>query len=518
MPRYSEGSLYPDQNSVKSYDSENVFYGFDAPVVISPGPGEVVSSDLLSIRGEAEPGLGLIAKTYIWAYLSADDDDIPLNASPWEVGAVDTPYGSSPTSYLDKGFFQGYLDFGTGSVDVYLRAENAYDSAYSSPTLVTLTRDVVYPSVAISTIATSDKIVRGTASDIGSDIQQVYIILSGGLESDYGYGNVGGDIFYAQVEELDDGTYIWKARVDNLVLGAYNTIQVVAVDSGGLETTISGSVLYETIAPLVSFSRTKYGSNFLYGSYTNLGTVEQPFSSDVARISVDNQSATFRDGNWAVSLAHLGDGTHLIKAKIWDVAGNESSTELSISIVFALPIAVINISDYREYEGKYYTNQNEISGYFRANSNIPLVSVELNEEELISEDTYNGTFRRESSLVEGENEITLSAVNQAGSRSTTSIAVVYDTVAPQLLSSYAVAENKIQLLFDEILREESLHNAKAYKVTPRSLQDPRAKELTPIGFETQPKGVILEFDNYSLADNDYDVAMRGLEDLAGNVL
>ncbi len=521
MPRAGENLTNPDIVSKKIYGS-GLTYGLDTPRILLPEQNGISSTDLVQIAGTAEPGLHL-SRIGIWIYLSDDETDSPINSAQFYAEAYDEPYleGSlgEIEAFFDKGYFHGLQDLTVGERTLYARAQNEHDNVLSGATPFTFTRDNVHPTVIVATIATNDKIVKGTASDVGSTIERVYITLAGA--SAYGedpYSDFDASVFDANLTLEEDGTYTWAVKVETLVLSAYNTISVTAVDAGGRSTTIITAVLYETVAPVISSSREYYNSGFLFGTYEDLTTAEQPIASGIKEILVNKQEAVFENGWWTVDLSIFGDGRYTIKMEIWDIAGNYYSVEREVFIVYAVPSGIINVSEMNEHQSVYYTNLNNISGKFHSNSASLLISVKLNGTELLTENVYNGAFSVNDILSEGFNIVTLDITNKAGTRIVITESIFYDITAPVLLKHYLVEVNQIELVFDEMVKAETLFNKKAYQIIPTGLIDTRAQELFPVDFVVEEKSVIVTLDRIMLPQQNYSMAVRGIQDLAGNAI
>ena len=221
-----------------------------------------------------------------------------------------------------------------------------------------------------------------------------------------------------------------------LLASGANSINVIATDAAGNNSTLARSVTYDPLAPIVSITSPTEGE------VTNQNTIlmtgnSAAGSSTVIKVNGAVQS-TLSTANWTatVTLAN-GVGLYTVEA-VTTAAGKTASAAVTVSLV-DLTVPPLNLASPPR---NLATNSNSlaVSGVATAAA----VTAAVNGASIpVSFDSITGRYALTASLTtEGEYTLAVTAIDAFGSSSTVNRTVFYDMTAPAL----AVAAQSSNLL------------------------------------------------------------------------
>jgi|SRR5581483_3806843 len=223
----------------------------------------------------------------------------------------------------------------SGSYRLVSRAtDKAGNQAWSSIN-INVIADAIAPSVAIasptsgSTVLTGTQTVSGTASD-----------------------NLGGAGINTVQVRLDSGSYLiatpkatgdwstWSASL-NIATAGTHTIYAKATDKSGntneVPSTITASIP-DTTAPLIAITQPAMNAALTDGTISVTGTSSDAGGIKLVEVSLDGgaYAAATSTGTgwstWKATVTTTASGSHTIKARATDNAGNQATNSINVSV------------------------------------------------------------------------------------------------------------------------------------------------------------------------------------------
>jgi hypothetical protein len=204
----------------------------------------------------------------------------------------------------------------------------------------------------------------------------------------------------------------------NLTDGAHDIV-VVAKDDVGNKVTVTNHVIVDTVSPTLT-------SNVATGTIVKVAALHLTGTSNGDSVTVNAKAATMdkTNGTWAVDLT-LAEGQNVLAIKAMDLAGH--TTTLSITVVLDTIPPVILVTA-PAGTGPMSTNKADLTITGKVTNATTLMfggtAVVLG---------TNGTFTKAVTLVEGKNDLTLTAKDLAGNEVKWQYTVTLDTKAPVVL-------------------------------------------------------------------------------------
>ena len=240
-----------------------------------------------------------------------------------------------------------------------------------------------------------------------------------------------------------------------------NTITIAASDLAGNSTSVVRQVTRENpdvTPPVITILSPQDGSKTGQGKVTVTGTVDEESS-----VMVNGESAEVINLEFSHEIT-LIPGSNLIEIKAVDLAGNEASAEISIEydniapeITLTNPTTETLITNQSEItiEGSI----NEEGSIFINNEAVVFVSPPLMGGVGEGEDqSGSSTFTHTLMLSEGENAITIKALDTVGNMTEKGLKIILDTIAPEITLTNPTTEtlttNQNQITISGSVSEE----------------------------------------------------------------
>ncbi|RKY02763.1 hypothetical protein DRP77_07390, partial [Candidatus Poribacteria bacterium] len=301
-----------------------------------------------------------------------------------------------------------------------ITAEATYADGAVISTSITVIRDTTPPQIQITSptdglITDQTSIaVTGTVSD--ANLDKVYV--------------------NDQEVPVTDGTF--TATV-NLTVEGPNTITARATDVVGHEATASVTVIRDTTPPQIRITSPADGSWVNQGTITVTGTVSD---ANLDKVYVNDREIPVTDGSFSTTVS-LAEGENVITAKATDLAGNEATMSVTVTLDTIPPqIQIISPTDGTWINRDVITVTGTVS-------DANLDRVEVNG---VSAVVSDGTFSAEIQLLnKGDNLVTARAFDKAGNSAEHVITVKRDTAKPTLANpsvSPAVVRNGDQITLE----------------------------------------------------------------------
>lgn len=200
-----------------------------------------------------------------------------------------------------------------------------------------------------------------------------------------------------------------------------NTLTVIGANSVGLTTTETVSGTLDTVPPEISITAPAAGQMVSEATFTVEGTASDD-RSGIAGVTVNGAAATVLNGTFSKTLT-LTDGVNTITATATDAAGNTASAVGSVLLDTIPPtLTVANPA------GDLITNNPALAVTGEASdSGSGLESVAVNGQPV---PVSGGEFSLEVTLQEGQNSVTVTAVDRVGHVTTVIRSVLLDTREP----------------------------------------------------------------------------------------
>lgn len=190
-----------------------------------------------------------------------------------------------------------------------------------------------------------------------------------------------------------------------------------ALANGLTEPSKAITLVLDTTKPVVNILTPVEGTLLNTKSVTVTGQVEE---LNLASLQVNGVDATVENGVFAAAV-ELVEGENQISVAAVDLAGNVSTEGVSVTVDTTKPVVTI----LTPADGEKLNNKNTtVTGKVEE---LHLASLQVNGADVSVED---GTFEAAVDLVEGENKITVAAVDAAGNETTEVVTVHVDTAAP----------------------------------------------------------------------------------------
>ena len=333
--------------------------------VLTPAEGAVTKSPLLEVNGTVE------------------------------VGATLTINGNEVNSNPSTGEFGSNIDLAAGQNTITIIAN---DTAGNITKVVrTVTLDTSKPSLLISSP------VDGLATNDPT------LIVVGKVEVDSSVTVNGANV----IPDTTTGDFSYDLTLEE----GFNTITVTARNKANAETTITKTVILDTIPSLLIVTTPTDGSATNISTLSVSGTAEVGVNLTVNGTVVIPDSST---GDFSFDII-LTEGQNTITVEATDLAGN---------ITTEVRIVTLNTG------GPNLTISSPVDGLATNNSlltvmgNVELGSTVIVNGENVVPDTTTGDFSHDLNLIEGESAITVNAEDSLGTKATIIRNVTLDTTPP----------------------------------------------------------------------------------------
>jgi len=200
--------------------------------------------------------------------------------------------------------------------------------------------------------------------------------------------------------------------------GAGQAISGTATDNAGNQASASATVNLDQTPPVVTISSPANGSTTTSSSVTVQGTATD-VTSGIASVSCNGSAGSISGQDFSCTVSGLVQGSFPITVQAVDVAGNNASQKISVTLVG--PTLTI-------------TSPAPLDLFMSANIDVagtiddPAASVSVNG---VATQNHGGSFVAKGvTLREGNNLITATGINAGGGVGTASINVVLDTTPP----------------------------------------------------------------------------------------
>ncbi|MGR9107647.1 MAG: hypothetical protein ACU843_12020 [Gammaproteobacteria bacterium] len=201
--------------------------------------------------------------------------------------------------------------------------------------------------------------------------------------------------------------------------GADQVVAGTAEDLAGNTATASVTINLDNTAPIIEITFPDDGTAFNTSPVGITGTVTEDLSG-IASVTC-NDTSIFLEGKAFTCERFLTAGDNLISVQAIDIAGNTSTSSLTVAYV---PIPIVRITSPTSLD-LFNSSRIVVSGTVDDES----ATVEVNG---IPATVDTGSWTVEVSLQEGSNVITAVARNAAGNVGTASIEVTLDTTPPRV--------------------------------------------------------------------------------------
>ncbi|MBI5847209.1 MAG: Ig-like domain-containing protein [Nitrospirae bacterium] len=197
-----------------------------------------------------------------------------------------------------------------------------------------------------------------------------------------------------------------------------NILTVTATDAAGNSTVLPMPITFDSISPVVAITSP------LSGSYTNRNStgVEGTVSDATAiAVTVNSLAAVISSGGFTISAVPLIEGPNQITATATDAAGHTGTSEITIISDTVSPVVTIDPTP--EFSPNHIL---EIKG--RVEDQTATTVAIQGKTVLIA--AGGGTFSLTADLVEGMNDLSLTAMDSAGNSSALTLHITSDTMKP----------------------------------------------------------------------------------------
>ena len=216
----------------------------------------------------------------------------------------------------------------------------------------------------------------------------------------------------------------WSCPITGLVEGS-NIITVTATDAASNKATVSATITYDSMPPLINISQvttpTKMNTQAITGSREEDAVVAISVNTAALVGSVTYPTAT----SWSCPITGLVEGANIVTAIATDVADNSAAITATITYDSLAPTVGIN-----PVATPTNVNSQTIAGSREADA---IVAISVNTAAAVGSVTYPTTTSWScpiSGLVEGANIITVSATDAASNSATVNATMTYDSILP----------------------------------------------------------------------------------------
>ena len=393
----------------------SVVYKVNALIWELRGLQAVANNDPLLACGTTDTTKPTMSVTSPADGLLTRDSVVTVTGTVSDQSSVTVTINGAPAT-VTNGSFQGVVSLQEGTNVITIKAT---DASNNTTTIVrNIVRDSTPPSLTVS--APSIGIITNqpsiTVSGTVTDAHAVTVSVNGTVLSIAQNGSWTGTVYLIQ------GT---------------NTITVVATDAAGNKTTVSRTVIEDWTAPAITVSLPLDSTITKLSSLSVSGTVKD---STTATLTVNGNSVPVSNGSFSTTI-NLNDGKNTIIIIATDAAGNKTTITrtvilnaqpLSLNIVWPMD-SLLTINPSVSVSG--------IALGVRSGSNVTIngTIVSLN---------ADCSFSVDWNLIEGTNNISVTATGSDGKTITVNRIVILDTMPPiiTLASPTAGAETSDTIL------------------------------------------------------------------------
>ena len=257
--------------------------------------------------------------------------------------------------------------------------------------------DTTAPALSITSPAT-DMTTSSTTIDISGTAEPGSTVTVSGL----------------QATVLEDGSFQYSGLP---LEDGPNTITVIATDANGNSAISMRTVTHDSAIPALSGLVVSPSGVTNLGSATITGTFDEMVSLTVSGMVVPLN----HDGTFMVNVL-LGEGDNTIVMSAIDAAGNVfTKTDIVVTRDTIAPTLIVQLQGVDDETGEATDAEVTISGTVTDNDDVRIVSVNG----LSTGYDANGHFSKDIALSFGTNEITVTAVDEAGNSVVQGFSVVW---------------------------------------------------------------------------------------------
>lgn len=372
-------------------------YDLTPPSILgySPSEGATVTDPLYPITSAMQSVPGL------------DGDILPGTGRIWVDGTEVTHLSMETTAFdstddtpQDKYWLQSMaykpiapLEDGWHSVMVTATDTASNIGSFSWSFIV----DTTAPALSITSPAT-DMTTSSTTIDISGTAEPGATVTVSGM----------------QAIVLEDGSFHYSGLP---LEDGPNDITVIATDANGNSATAMRTVTSDSAIPALSGLVVSPSGVTNLGSATITGTFDEMVSLTVSGMVVPLN----HDGTFMVNVL-LGEGDNTIVMSAIDAAGNVfTKTDIVVTRDTVAPTLIVQLQGVDDETGEATDAEVTISGTVTDNDNVKIVSVNG----LSTAYDANGAFSKDVALSFGTNEITVTAVDEAGNSVVQGFSVIW---------------------------------------------------------------------------------------------
>ncbi|HAK61279.1 MAG TPA: hypothetical protein DCO77_13020 [Nitrospiraceae bacterium] len=365
--------------------------------------GYAISAD---VGGYALPEVSIVSPA-----VSATDDSTPTLIYAVSGGSVTVKVDGTVVSKVSGDSLDPLSD---GSHTVLVEAMDS--AGHTGRDVVMFTVDTVPPAVSIDPVTTPTNLGSQTITGTRESEAAVTVAVDTGATV--------GTISYPAYTK-------WECEITNLVTGA-NTITVKAADRAGNTATETVIITNDAVPPAVTIdpvtTPTNVNSQTLSGTMESGALVNVAVSTSGTPGMVTYPSST----TWSVTINGLVEGTNDVTVTATDSGGNSASKITSITYDVTHPaISIDTVITPTNVNSQTMTGTREAGA---------TVSIAISTAATVGTVTYPTAAIWScdiSGLVEGTNDIMVTATDAAGNKATATTDIVYD-ITPPMVSISAV--------------------------------------------------------------------------------
>lgn len=200
---------------------------------------------------------------------------------------------------------------------------------------------------------------------------------------------------------------------DITLVEGVQTITVTAIDAAANSGVAALDVVIDLSAPNVTITAPNDGDAVTNGTVTVAGTVDD---MSIAEVDINGTTVLVVDGIFSGAVS-LGDGAQTLTVTATDAAGNNGVDTVAISVDSAAPVITIATPTDGSSQG---TATVTVSGSV---DDGEVTEVDINGETVAL--VAGGNFSKTMTLSEGDNTITITAVDSAGNSGSASVVVSF---------------------------------------------------------------------------------------------
>ncbi|MDO8446731.1 MAG: Ig-like domain-containing protein, partial [Deltaproteobacteria bacterium] len=269
---------------------------------------------------------------------------------------------------------------------------------------VTFTVDTIPPTVSIDTVTSPTNINSQTISGARESGATIAVTSTTATAGTVSYPS----------------STAWSCAITDLVEGA-NGITVTATDAATNSAAANASITYDSIPPTVTISSPATGI-----TNNSTPTLTYTVSDGTVVVKVDGVIVSKVSGN---NLDTLSDGSHTVRVEATDLAGNTGFAEVTFTVDTLVTAIIID-----PVSTPTKINSQTITGTVEAGSTVS-VATDTNASDgaaAVTGTTWSYTI---TGLMEGVNNVTVTATDTVGNIATSTSSITLDTIPPTVTIS-----------------------------------------------------------------------------------